>query len=167
MEQRNSQNHNYVNKIMVATKSRFTAGFPFNKLNIKFIVKNNTLKKLCKFPLNLYLLICIHLQRDTFIYSSVHFSRSLLSNSLRHHEPKHDRPPCPSPTPRVHPNPYLLSQWCHPSISSSAVPFSSCPQAFPASGSFQMSHSSHEVAKVLEFQLQHQSFQWTLRTDLL
>ena len=101
MEQRNSQNHNYVNKIMVATKSRFTAGFPFNKLNIKFIVKNNTLKKLCKFPLNLYLLICIHLQRDTFIYSSVHFSRSLLSNSLRHHEPKHDRPPCPSPTPRV------------------------------------------------------------------
>lgn len=60
MEQRNTQNHNYVNKIMVATKSRFTAGFPFNKLNIKFIVKNNTLKKkLCKFPLNLYFLICI------------------------------------------------------------------------------------------------------------
>ena len=49
------------------------------------------------------------------------------------------RPPCPSPTPRVHPNPCLLSQWCHPTISSSVIPFSSCPQSFPASGSFQMS----------------------------
>ena len=54
-------------------------------------------------------------------------------------EPQHTRPPCPSPTPGVHPNPCTLSQWCHPSISSSVVPFSSCPQSFPASGSFQMS----------------------------
>ena len=52
---------------------------------------------------------------------------------------RHDRPPCPSPTPRVHPNPCPSSQWCHPIISSSVVPFSSCPQSFPASGSFQMS----------------------------
>ena len=56
---------------------------------------------------------------------------------------------------------------CHPAISSSVIRFSSCPQSFPASGSFLMSNSSHEVAKVLEFQLQHQSFQWTPRTDLL
>ena len=62
-----------------------------------------------------------------------------MSNSLRPHEPQHARPPCPSPTPGVHPNPCPLSQWCHPTISSSVVPFSSCLQSFPASGSFQMS----------------------------
>ena len=62
-----------------------------------------------------------------------------MSNSLRPHEPQHSRPPCPSPTPRVHPNPCPSSQWCHPAIPSSVVPFSSCPQSFPASGSFLMS----------------------------
>ena len=66
-------------------------------------------------------------------------SRSVVSNSLWPHEPQHARPPCPSPTPRVHPNPCPLSQWCHPTISSSVVPFSSCPQSFSASGSFQIS----------------------------
>ena len=70
---------------------------------------------------------------------SVQFSRSVVSNSLRPHEPQHARPPCPSPTPRVYPISCPLSQWCHPTISSSAVLFSSCPQSFPASGSFQMS----------------------------
>ena len=59
-----------------------------------------------------------------------------MSNSLWPHEQQYVRPPCPSPTPRVHPNPCPLSQWCHPTISSSVVPFSSCPQSFPASGSF-------------------------------
>ena len=78
---------------------------------------------------------------------------------LRPHEPQHARPPCPSPTPGDYSNSCPLSQGCHPAISSSVVPFSSCPQSLPASGSFPMSHSSHEVAKVLEFQLQHQSFQ--------
>ena len=71
--------------------------------------------------------------------SSVHFSRSVVSDSLRPHELQHTRPPCPSPTPGVQPNPCPLSQWCHPTISSSVVPFSSCPQSFPASASFQMS----------------------------
>jgi len=71
--------------------------------------------------------------------SSVQFSRSVVSNSLQPHERQHARPPCPSPTPGVHPNPCPLSQWCHPTISSSVVPFSSCPQSFPASGSFPMS----------------------------
>ena len=60
-------------------------------------------------------------------------------HSLQPHELQHTRPPCPSPTPRVHLNPCPLSRWCHPSISSSVIPFSSCPQSFPASGSFQMS----------------------------
>ena len=72
-------------------------------------------------------------------FSSVQFSHSVVSNSLWTHEWQHARPPCPSPTPRVHPNPCPLSWWCHPAISSSVVPFSTCPQSFPASGSFQMS----------------------------
>ena len=62
-----------------------------------------------------------------------------MSDSLRPHEPQHARPPCPSPTPRVYPNPCPSSRWCHPTISSSVVLFSSCPQSFPASGSFPMS----------------------------
>ena len=72
-------------------------------------------------------------------FISVQFSRSVLSDSLWPHEPQHARPPCPSPTPRVHPNPCPSSRWCHPAISFSVVPFSSCPQSFLASGSFQMS----------------------------
>ena len=71
--------------------------------------------------------------------SSVQFSRSVMFDSSQPHEPQHARPPCPSPTPRVHPNPCPLSRWCHPTVSSSVIPFSSCPQSFPASGSFQMS----------------------------
>ena len=70
---------------------------------------------------------------------SVQFSRSVVSNSLRPHESQHARPPCPSPTAGVSPNSCPLSQWCHPSISSSVVPFSSRLQSFPASGSFHMS----------------------------
>ena len=71
--------------------------------------------------------------------SSVQFSRSVASNSLWPHEPQNARPPYPPSTPRVYPNPCPLSWWCHPTISSSVVPFSSCPQSFPASRSFQMS----------------------------
>ena len=70
---------------------------------------------------------------------SVHFSRSVVSDSLWPHESQHARPPCPSPTPGVHSNSCPSSQWCHPAISSSVIPFSSCPQSLPASGSFQMS----------------------------
>ena len=72
-------------------------------------------------------------------FSSIQFSRSVKSDSLWPHEPQHARHHCPSPTPGVHPNPCPLSQWCYPTISSSVVPFSSCPQSFPASGSFPMS----------------------------
>ena len=70
---------------------------------------------------------------------SVQFSCSVVSNCLWPHGLQHARPPCPSPTPGVHPNQRPLSWWCHPTISFSVVPFSSCPQSFPASGSFQMS----------------------------
>ena len=72
-------------------------------------------------------------------FSSVQFSHSVMSDSLWPHEPQHARPPCPSPTPGVYSNSCPSSQWCHPAISSSVVPFSSCPQSFPSSGSFQMS----------------------------
>ena len=71
--------------------------------------------------------------------SSVQFSRSALSNSSKPHESQHARPPCPSPTPGVHSDSHLSSQWCHPAISSSGVPFSSCPQSLPASDSFPVS----------------------------
>ena len=83
---------------------------------------------LCSFP------------RQTIQYhGSVQFSQSVVSDSLRPHESQHARPPCPSPTPRVNSNSCPSSQWCHPAISSSVIPFSSCPQSLPASGSFPMS----------------------------
>ena len=73
------------------------------------------------------------------IFESVQFSPSVVSESLRPHESQHARPPCPSPTPRVHSNSNPSSQWCHPAISSSVGPFSSCPQSLPASESSPMS----------------------------
>ena len=89
------------------------------------------------------------------IQKSVQFSYSVLSDSLRPHGLQHARLPCSSPTPGAWPNSFPFSQWCHPTISSSVVPFSSCLQSFPASGSFpvfpsiQWVSSSHQVAKVL------------------
>ena len=75
------------------------------------------------------------------------------------HEPQHARPPCPLPTPRVHLNPRPSSRWCHPTVSSSVVPFSSCPQSFPASGSFQMSQLFTSSGQSIV----DQSFQWTTK----
>ena len=72
-------------------------------------------------------------------FSSVQFSSSVMSNSLWPHESQHARPPCPLPTPGVHSDSRPSSQWCHPAISSSVIPFSSCPQSLPASESFPMS----------------------------
>ena len=100
-------------------------------------------------------------------YTSYQFSRSVMSDSLRHHEPQNTRPPCPSPTPRVHTNPCPLVgdaiQPSHPP-SSPSLPALNLSQH---QGLFQWVSSSHQVAKILEFQLQHQSFQWTPGTDLL
>ena len=70
---------------------------------------------------------------------SIHFSHSVISSSLWPHESQHARPPCPSPSPGAYSDSCPSSQWCHPAISSSVIPISSCPQSFPASGSFQMS----------------------------
>ena len=83
---------------------------------------------------NIY--VCLYVKNK---HLSVQFSHSVLSDSLRPDEPQHSRPPCPSPTPRVQPNPCPSSRWCHPTVSSSVIPFSSCPQSFPVSGSFRKS----------------------------
>ena len=99
--------------------------------------------------------------------SSGQFSRSVVSDSSQHHELQHARPPCPSATPGVHPNPCPLSWWCHPTTSSSVAPSPPALNLSQHQGLVKWVSSSHEVAKVLEFQLQHQSFQWTARTDLL
>ena len=95
------------------------------------------------------------------------FSRSVVSNSLQAHEPQHARSPCPLPMPRVYPNSCPLSRWCHPTISFSVVSFSPALNLSQHQGLFNWVSSSHPVAKVLDFELQHQSFQWTPRTDLL
>ena len=78
-------------------------------------------------------------QARVFQIRSDQISRSVMSDSLRPHESQHARPPCPTPTPRVHWDSRPSSQWCHPAISCSVVPFSSCPQSLPASESFPMS----------------------------
>ena len=86
---------------------------------------------------SVYVCVCVcvyHMYHITYV--SVQFSYSVVSNSLWPHESQHTRPPCPSPAPGVHSNSCPSSQWCHPAISSSVVPFSSCPQSLPASESF-------------------------------
>ena len=90
-------------------------------------------------PRSKHLLISWTQSSSAVIFSSVQFSSSVMSDSLQSYESQHARLPCPSPTPRVYPNPYPLSQRCYPAISSSVVPFSSCPQSLPALGSFPMS----------------------------
>ena len=94
------------------------------------------------------------------------FSYSVLSNSLWPQGLQHPRLPCPSLTPRVWSNSFPLSQRCCPTMSSSAIPLSH-PQSFQHQGFFQWVGSSHQVAKVLDLQLQHQSFQWMFMVDFL
>ena len=86
---------------------------------------------------------------------------------LRPHELWRARPPCPSPTPGVYPNPCPLSRWCHPTISSSVLPFSSCPQSFPASGSFQMSQLFTSGGQSIEVSASTSVLPMTPRNDLL
>ena len=105
-------------------------------------------------------LCCISVRCDPCNQDQYQFSCSVVSDSLRSHGLQHIRLPCPSPTAGACSSSCPSSWWCHPTISSSVVPFSSCLQSFPALGSFPRVSSSNEVAKVLEFQLQHQSFQW-------
>ena len=103
----------------------------------------------------------IKIRKSRFSHSSViQFSCSVMYDSLRPHGLQHTKLPCPSPTPRAYSNSCPPSRWCHPTISLSVIPFSSCLQSFPASGCFPRSQFSHQVAKVseLQLQLQHQFF---------
>ena len=107
-------------------------------------------------PLLIYFYLHLHL----CLKSSVQFSHSVMSESWRPRGLQHTRPPYPLSTAGVYSSSCPLSLWCHLTMSSSIFPFSSCLQSFSASGSFPASGSSHQVDKILEFQLQHQSFQW-------
>ena len=102
---------------------------------------------------------------DIYQFSSVQFS-SVAQSCLTLCNPMDTRPPCPSPTPRVCSNSCPSNQWCPPIISSSVIPFSSCLQSLPASGSFQMSQLFESGGQSIG-ELQHQSFQWIFRTDFL
>ena len=106
----------------------------------------------------IYIYICI---------SSVQFSCSVVSDSLQPHESQHTRPPCPSPTPRVHSDSRPWSWWCHPAISSSVVPFSSCPQSLPPSKSFPMSELFTWGGQSTGVSALDHSFQRNPRADLL
>ena len=97
----------------------------------------------------------------------VQFSLSVVFDSLQHHGLQHAWLPCPSPTSIAYSNSYPLSQWSHPNILSSVIPFSSCLQSCLLLVSFQWVTSSHQVAKVLGFQFRLQSFQWIFRNDFL
>ena len=116
-------------------------------------MQNNICKVSCKY------------KNRTHTYS-VQFRPSVVSDSLRPHVLQHTRPPRPSPTPGVHPNPCPSNWWCHPTISS-CCPLLLPPSIFPSIGLFQWVSSSHQVATVLEFQPQHHSFLWIFRTDFL
>jgi len=122
-----------------------------NKNEIIKQVKNDTIKNY-----DYYFKSWLFLTAST-ILSSVHFSCSVVSDSLWPHELQHARAPCPSPTPGVHSNSCPSSQWCHPDISSSGARFSSCPQSLPASESFPMSQlftwggQSTEVSALASF----------------
>ena len=91
-------------------------------------------------------------QDRSYVRSSVQFSHSVMSDSLQPHESQHARPPCPSPTPRVHPDSCPSSRWCHPAISSTLIPSSSCPQSLLASGSFPMTQLFAWGGQSIEFQ---------------
>ena len=109
----------------------FSFSFVSMHILISFLISSMTCLLYRNVLLSLHMFVFL---RD--FSCSVQFSNSVMSYTLWPHEPQHARPPCPSPTSRVHPNPCPLCQWCHPTISSSVVPFSYCPQSFPASGFF-------------------------------
>ena len=115
----------------------------FSSINSFLLIKELEIENVLHF-LTKGKVLCISALFTDIQLSSV---QSVVSDSLQPHEPQHTRPPCPSPTPKVHQNPYPLSRWCHPTISSSVVPFSSCPKSFLASGSFPMSQLFASVSQ--------------------
>ena len=123
-------------------------------LHCRWILYQLSYQGSAKGDIYLYIYTCASLVIIVMVqFSSVQFSCSVLSDSLRLHESQHTRPPCLSPTLGVHSNSRPSSKLCHPASSSSVVPFSSCPQSLQHQSLSQWVNSSHEVAKVLEFQL--------------
>ena len=146
-----------------------SAGSGHDKTNHIPYQGNNDKHILRKDVVGIYTKIFFHTKNTGLTYStlgSVQFSCSVVSNYLRLHGMQHTSLPCLSLTPEACSNSCPSSWWCHSTISSSVIPSSSCLQSFPASGSFPMGQL-HPVAKVLELQLQHQSFQWIFRVDFL
>ena len=146
----------------------------FRSLECSFLTKvfnvfTNSFWNITKFPLwslfKCFSFSAADISRKISL-SSVQFSRSVMSDFSQPHGQQQARLPCKSPTPAAYSNLCPSSQWRHPTISSSVVPFSFHLHSFQHQGLFKWV-SWHQVAKVLEFQLQHQSFQWTPRTDLL
>ena len=115
---------------------------------------------------NVITLLSLLILIQMFLFLFLLFSCSVVSDSLRPHGLQHTRLPCPSPYPRACSNSCPWSQWCHPTISS-CHPLFLLPSIFPSISLFQWVGSLHQVAKVLQLQLQHQSFQWIFRTDFL
>ena len=150
-------------------------GSNFTLLHVNIQFSQHHLSKRLSFPHWLPCQILVaHICEGLFLTSwfcsvglSVQFSLSAVSNSLRPHGLQHARLPSPSPTPGACSNSCPLSRWCHPTISSSVVPFSPTFDFSQNQGLFEWVGSLHQVAKVLEFQLYHQSFQWRFRTDFL
>ena len=130
-------------------------------VKIYIVISSETMKNYCE-EIKAKILMCV-----CSVTPSVPFSRSVLSDSLRPHGLQHARLPCSSPTPAVYSNSCPLSRWCtqpsHPLSSPSSPAFNLSQHQ----GLFKWVSSSHQVAEVLEFQLQHQSFQWIFRTDFL
>ena len=113
------------------------------------------------------MLLNSQIKKKFFLIASVQFS-SVMSDSLRPHGLLHARLPCLSPTPGAcSPNSCISRRWCHPTISTSVIPFYSCHQSSLHEGLLQGVSSSYQMAKVLELQFQHQSFQWIFSTDFL
>jgi len=125
-------------------------------------------KPVCKFTKCVVVIFLNHtwiiLARTLFQVKLLLFSCPVVSGSLQPHGLQHARPPCPSPTPEVCPDSRPLHQWCHPATSSSVALFF-FPPSFPASETFPMSQLFDQMTKILELQLQHQSFQWVFRVD--
>ena len=138
-----------------------------SELRKKIDIKDNII--ILKFEYGLWFISSFFLDSTywSLYYHSVQFSCSVMSDSLQPHETQHARPPCPSPIPGVHPNPCPSSQWCHPPSHPLSSPSPPALNLSQLQGLFKWVSSSHQVAKVWEFQLQQQSFQWTPRTDLL
>ena len=134
----------------------------FFKRNFRFIAN---LRKYQDFPYTHHM----HSLSSTSLSKviSVQFSHSVMPESLQPHGLQHARLPCPSPTPRACSNSCPSGQWCHPTISSSVIPFSSCLQSFPASGSFPVSHFFTSGGQSTGASAEHLYFQWIFRTDFL